>query len=189
MDQFVGGLIKRLRKKRKMTLQLLGESTNLSVSYLSLMERGHTSPTVENLHKICRALDITMVDLFERLEDNQNCIKKENRRIIFDEPGSLRYEAISEGVRQITGMCMYVYDNLAHESSPHVADELGVVLQGSMVFTLNGIDYTLKEDDSIYVPAGSLHIFQKNSECPCVSFWASLSVTYSSLRAPNTLRS
>ncbi|MDR3322560.1 MAG: helix-turn-helix domain-containing protein [Synergistaceae bacterium] len=178
MDLFVGALTKKLRKARGMTLQYLGQSTNLSVGYLSLMERGQTSPTVASLHKICQALNVTMADLFANLESDKKCIKNNERRVIFDEPNSLRYEAVTEGSRPFTSIFMSVFDDSVHESSPHVADECGFILQGSMILTIDGLSYSLEKWDSIYVTAGSIHTFHKTSDCPCISLWSAPSVTY-----------
>ena len=186
MDQFVGNFVKKLRKKRRMTLKSLSELTNLSPGYLSLIERGHSSLTITNLHKICQALQITMPGLFAHLEDTQKYVKKENRRIIFEEPDSIRYEALTEGARPISVICMHIYDNTTHHSSPHVADEWGLVLEGSMSFAFGEQEYILNAGDSIYIPAGNLHVYQKTSDIPCISVWVTLNLTGEGRPAPSS---
>ena len=50
-----------------MTLKELAELTQLSVGYLSILERGLSNPTIANLHKICNALNITMANLLSNI--------------------------------------------------------------------------------------------------------------------------
>lgn len=68
-DQAIGNMIKLCRRKKQITLQVLSEQTGLSVSYLSTLERGLSSPTIANLNLICEALGITMADLILKLDE------------------------------------------------------------------------------------------------------------------------
>jgi mannose-6-phosphate isomerase-like protein (cupin superfamily) len=47
---------------------------------------------------------------------------------------------------------------------PHPVDEVYCVIRGDGMINVNGKDYPIKEGTSIYVPAGTEHRFQKNSE-------------------------
>ena len=172
----IGEYIKRIRKSRKITLQQMSEATGLSVGYLSLMERGMNNPTISNLHKVCKMLNTTLADLFTNLEENRTCVKKNERKIIIDVPGSIRYEAVTEGKRPINCTCVTIYDNNDHEIGKHISDEHGVVLQGSLSITIEGVTYDLEEGDAIYIPVGSRHSLRKTSECDCISIWTSISV-------------
>jgi transcriptional regulator with XRE-family HTH domain len=60
-----GGLIKRLRKDRKLTLQELGDQTGLSPSFLSLVERNKAVPSIVSLVNIARAFEVS-IDEFIR---------------------------------------------------------------------------------------------------------------------------
>src|SRR5262245_32588337 len=59
----IGTRIRDLRKMKAMPLRTLAESTGLSMSMLSLVERGKTSPSIGTLIAICSALDVHMGDL------------------------------------------------------------------------------------------------------------------------------
>jgi transcriptional regulator with XRE-family HTH domain len=56
-----------------MTQEDLSERARISVSFLSMIERGERSPHLETLAKIADALDVRMADLFssgeEQMED------------------------------------------------------------------------------------------------------------------------
>lgn len=172
MDTRLGERIKQIRKGKKWTLQDLSEASGLSISYLSLLERGLNSPTIANLQKICQSLNITFNELISSLDDDKIFIPKEQRRTIFEDSGSVLYEAISEGNRHIKSICMTIFDSEEHASDRHIADEMGFIIEGSMDMTVDGKVYHMREGDALYISANSLHSFQKTSKGPCVSVWA-----------------
>lgn len=172
MEARIGELIKQIRKDQKLTLQDLSEASGLSVSYLSILERGGNSPTIASLQRICQALNITFNELLLSLDDHKVFIKKKDRRVIFDENDGVLYEAVTEGDRHIKSICMTVFDTLDHPSDKHIADEFGFVVSGSMTLTVEGIPYEMEPGDSLYICANSLHSFRKTSPEPCISIWS-----------------
>lgn len=54
----IGPTLKNLRKDRKLTLKQLAEETGVSISFLSQVERGKSSVTLESLRKIADALHV-----------------------------------------------------------------------------------------------------------------------------------
>ena len=59
----IGQRIKEIRKSKSITIQKLSQFTDLSVGYLSNLERNQASPTLNNLQRICVALGISIRDL------------------------------------------------------------------------------------------------------------------------------
>ena len=69
----VGRRIRQLRVSRvgaRMTQEDLSERARISVSFLSMIERGERSPHLETLAAIAEALEVRMVDLFESSNDD-----------------------------------------------------------------------------------------------------------------------
>ena len=62
----VGRRIRQLRMSRpaRMTQEDLSERARISVSFLSMIERGERSPHLETLAAIAEALEVRMADLF-----------------------------------------------------------------------------------------------------------------------------
>ena len=63
-DSKVGLKIKELRLAQKMTLKELSEKTDLSISFLSMVERGITSATLVSLNKIANAFNVDLSTFF-----------------------------------------------------------------------------------------------------------------------------
>lgn len=59
----LGERIRELRRQEEETLVELGDGTGLSVSYLSDLERGRTSPSLQTLQTLAAHFDLTVTDL------------------------------------------------------------------------------------------------------------------------------
>jgi transcriptional regulator with XRE-family HTH domain len=57
-NQDLGLAIRELRRSRGMTLEVLASAAGMHVTYLSRVERAHSSPTWEKLVGLARALDV-----------------------------------------------------------------------------------------------------------------------------------
>jgi transcriptional regulator with XRE-family HTH domain len=73
----VGRKIKSLRTERrggKLTQGVISERAHISVSFLSMIERGERSPSIETLGEIAEGLGVSMAELFqsndEAVDDN-----------------------------------------------------------------------------------------------------------------------
>jgi transcriptional regulator with XRE-family HTH domain len=171
----IGENIKGIRKSKGFTLQDISDATELSLGYLSKLERNLSSPTIANLQKICSALDITMTELVSSFEDDKILVKKNDRKTIFESKTKVKYEMTTEGARNLEGVCMIVDDNSKENISyKHRTDEFGIVTKGSMEMTINGSKYLLEEGDAIYIEAESAHSFKKIGKGECISYWTYL---------------
>lgn len=60
-----GRRLRELRVAKGFTQEQLSEKARLSVDFLSLIERGRSAPSFENLEALSRALDARVSDLFD----------------------------------------------------------------------------------------------------------------------------
>lgn len=60
--------LRELRKQNKSTLKELSNATDLSISYLSDIERGRTTPSLETIKTIANAFEISVVDLLSGVD-------------------------------------------------------------------------------------------------------------------------
>ena len=58
MEASIGNTIRQLRSHRGLTLKDMAEATDLSLSYLSLIERNKRDPSLSNLKKISKIFDL-----------------------------------------------------------------------------------------------------------------------------------
>jgi transcriptional regulator with XRE-family HTH domain len=55
--------VRRLRSKEKLSQKALADKVRISVSYVSMLERGQRSPPLETIEKMARALRVSPASL------------------------------------------------------------------------------------------------------------------------------
>lgn len=55
--------VRRLRAKKKLSQKALAEKVGISVSYVSMLERGQRSPPLETIERMAKALSVTPASL------------------------------------------------------------------------------------------------------------------------------
>jgi transcriptional regulator with XRE-family HTH domain len=61
--QLVAENLKAQRSKKKLTQETLAEKAGLSVSYISMLERGERTPPLDTLELLAKALGVTPTQL------------------------------------------------------------------------------------------------------------------------------
>jgi len=70
LRESLGAAIRERRKSLSLTLQQMSTRTDVSLGYLSQIELGKNSASIETLYRICLALGIKMADLFQAVQKN-----------------------------------------------------------------------------------------------------------------------
>ena len=68
----IGERIKKSRNEKGLSLRELASKVDLSASFLSQIEQGKASPSIENLKKIATSLDVKVSYLIEDEEETRN---------------------------------------------------------------------------------------------------------------------
>lgn len=64
----IGQRIREKRREKKMTLKHIADASDLSVTYLSDVERGTTQPSLKTLGRVAEALSLTVTDLMDGVD-------------------------------------------------------------------------------------------------------------------------
>lgn len=171
----LGNKIKVLRKSRGITLQQLSEATDLSMGYLSNLERDTTSPTISSLLKICEVFNIDISSFLSPLIEEKILVKKDERREMFySDTSKVKFEAISEKKGALKGYCITIKPggNYGEVSRGHIQDELCMVIQGSMEIYVSEEKYILNEGDTIYIAANAPHQYKNIGDIDCIFYSA-----------------
>lgn len=149
----VGNQIRALRGSRNLTLQALAESTGLSSSMLSLVERGKTSPSIGTLVAISSALGVHMSDLFDDKHEKfqEPVTRMEDQQVYVTALGVKRRVAKIDNERG-TELVINEYEpgtGSGAEPIHHSGYEYGIVLEGRLRVEVSGEPYDLKPGDCI----------------------------------------
>lgn len=169
----IGKRFKKRRKEKDITIKSLAEYTGLSVGYLSNLENGVNSPTLENLAKICEALDSRITDMITDEAPGKTVIRKADCTIN-DYPQYNQQVSVIDFKRdnQIYEI-ITVYPGKVNETPGwrHMYSETCTVIQGTLTVKMEGAIYQLEQGDSIYIPEKHKHAIYNESSESCISYW------------------
>lgn len=165
----LGEKLRELRIKRDLTLKQVSDETQLSLSFLSLLERDKVSVSVDNLEILARCYGIRLVNLFQGLRSNAAQV---TRRAQLDEmlsraaPGKSVFALLSDRAdAQMEPMVVRI--GAGHGDSQfrtHDGDTLVYVLEGQVrLLSERGEDILLEAGDSAYYPGFPGHRFANAS--------------------------
>lgn len=169
----LGTRIREIRKERGYTIKSMSEYTGLSVGYLSTVEQGKTSLTINNLMQICETLRVDPAWLLTPETEKKMIVRKEETRTALFPELKQKLQIIEFGYNHQMYEYITIEPGEAEESQQfrHLYDEAGTVVKGIMSVEIEGEIFRLKEGDSIYIRTNQLHRIFNEQDVECVSFW------------------
>jgi transcriptional regulator with XRE-family HTH domain len=162
----LGKRLREIRKQKKITLQNLSDKSQCSINYLSQLERGLNSPTIETLRKIVDALDVKLHDLFSenQIEDLPKVIRKEERQTFYQNLSRVTYYALCSSAAQefLDSFIIKISPGANIGYSPHKEEgtEFIFVLSGKIDLIYDGHSLRLSSGDSISFNTEKNHYFK-----------------------------
>ncbi len=146
----------KIRKRRgdfDLSLRDLAQRTSLTASYLSQIERGITSPSLNSLRKISEALKVPLLFFLADTAKQSPVIRADARPYINLEHSSVRYQLLTPDIEHkmevVCGTMESCTGNVVRPLSVPT-EEFIVVLSGSLMVGIDEEDYTLNAGDTIY---------------------------------------
>jgi len=171
MDE-LGRAIRERRQRKGWTLQKLASLTDLSVSFLSQVERGLSSLSIVSLHTVCEALDL---DASRLLSEGRVPTRKTGGAPIVphadqlfiriaSSPVTYRYLSGDFPDRQIEALVNEFPPDYHYPPATHAGEEFGYVLEGRLVLHIEGEGFPLGPGDSYHFQATRLHGYETSPE-------------------------
>ena len=155
--------IKQLRFEHGMTLKELSEKADLSVSFLSQVERGTSSLALTSLKKIADAFGVKMIHFFEETDNLNYAVKKQDQKPFKIESSDSTYIRLSNNFadRKIEPFLVTIKPNQKEvESVTHPGEEFYFVLEGAVLLTVDQTEYYLRKGEAIHFPSSLPHIWE-----------------------------
>lgn len=188
----LGEQVRKIRKKREITLKELAEKTGLSIGYISQIERNLTDPSLSTLRKLSAALDVPTY-LFMGGENSTGLTTRKGDVIILSQPhSSIRYHLLTP---MPTGEFVPQSLVIRFELEPHSQDgDLPVIHPSEEIILLEQgeLDVVI-ESETIHLQAGDTTVIRSNLPHtvinPTGTLATGLSVFTPAIWFPNTRRS
>jgi len=166
LSHVLGARLKRLRIQRRLTLQEVGASVELSHSFLSMLERGQADVSLARLHRLASFYGVPLSELLvEDLDATTPRVIDANEGDLVERmPGmTLRLLPIARSLGlQVVHMCL---EPGAGPSTPvsHDGEDFFWVLTGEVRLTYGSDEYVLKKGQSVLYTARVHHFFSNTS--------------------------
>src|SRR5438477_2108797 len=153
----IGGHLRQLRVKRKLSLAQVARAAGISVGFLSALERSQMSASVGTLRKLARFYKTNILDFFDAKTSNSHLVRPEKRKVLEAGPG-VRMELLAWGNAVMEPHLFRIAPKAGSgESYSHEGEEFLYVLRGELDISLQDEAYRLKPGDSFYFESATPH--------------------------------
>lgn len=159
----IGMKIKKLRSQKGITLKVLGEKSQLSVGFLSQLERGLTTIAVDSLERIAEILDVHLTYFFDYpLKRKSKILRSYEQEIIDIEEGNNINYCLSTNLddKHLVPRLIELFPQKNEEeiiSYMHEGEEFVYVLEGILTIYIDGESYDVYPGDSIHMNSNVAH--------------------------------
>ncbi|MGM8932507.1 cupin domain-containing protein [Salinicola halophyticus] len=176
--QGFGPQLRALRLSRKLSIRQLAELSGVTHPFISMVERGRSSPSVSSLKRILDCLGVTLSDFFSG--SHEPAERRESRPIFYraDElveladGNSLSYRQVGAHLHGAAMMILHERYAPGADTGPdpyrHEAEEGGVVVEGRLEMTVDGEVRILETGDAYYFDSRLPHRMRNPFEDVCV---------------------
>ncbi|MCI1591019.1 helix-turn-helix domain-containing protein [Heyndrickxia oleronia] len=152
--------IRELRQQQGLTLKELSENTNLSVGFLSQVERGTSSLAITSLKKIADSLGVEMSYFFQQEMNNNYVVKLDDHRVFQVDGNESKYVKVSGNFQGRSMESLIVTLRPFQQdiqTSSHPGEEFHYVLKGQVIIHVDNNEYVLNAGESIHFPSEKVH--------------------------------
>jgi len=163
----IGSVIKAVRKDRRMTLAQLSSKSGVALATLSRMENNRMTGTLASHIAICKALDITLSDLYKDLPASRKTVEaqtKKSRTAVYVHDKTATSEMLASKVADKKMMPMLVKiqpgGTTRVDETKTGVEKFVYVLSGKIDATVGAEKYQLARGDTLYFEASLPHYFK-----------------------------
>ncbi|MCK4503142.1 MAG: helix-turn-helix domain-containing protein [Desulfuromonadales bacterium] len=177
IKKMIGRKLKASRLKRDKTIQELAGMSKVSSNMISRIERGLTIPSVEILMKLADSLGLSISYFVEEAEKGNTVVftpANQGEPIFFFEDKH-KIVSLTQGLRD-PGFSVFIdtieaYCDSGEGGMVHTGEEFAMVLDGSLDFNIEGIDYHLDAGDSLSFKAALPHSWRNSNNRQTEVLW------------------
>lgn len=157
----IGEKLRNLRIQKNLTQEELGERTDLSKGYISQLERGLSSPSMETFFSILEVLGVSPEEFFRQEASSLQIVySAEDHTIYFDEENGYELEwLVSDSNEKEMEPVLLTFESAGEYKTfePSLSETFIFVLEGELELILGEKSYFAKAGQSVYYQATKQH--------------------------------
>ncbi|MEL6211643.1 MAG: XRE family transcriptional regulator [Pseudomonadota bacterium] len=175
LEVWIGEQVRTFRVALGMTLAELARSASLSVSMLSKIENGQTSPSLTTLQQLATALNIPLATFFATYDEKRDAsLVRAGEGLTIERRGSRSghlYQLLGASLRNQVSvepfMITLTSESDAYPIFQHEGVEFIYMIEGSVVYRHGETNYELFPGDSLFFDAEAPHGPLEIRSLPC----------------------
>ncbi len=172
----IGNKIRRLRLQRGLTQEELANRCELSKSFISLLERDLTSPSLDTLSDLLETLGSDLPTFFR--EQDEKLVFGAEDIFVKEDPegmkGLIKWLIPSAQKNQMEPILVELGPGgETDEDDPHEGEEFGYVLSGTIKIVLGDRAERVRRDESFYYRPTAPHKLVNAGKGVCKVLWVS----------------
>jgi transcriptional regulator with XRE-family HTH domain len=174
----LGAMLRRLRTERKLSLSEVAQKAEISVGFLSAVERSNMTASVATLRKLARFYKINILDLFQPSESNPYLVRPADRKVLAGGKG-VRMELLAWGNTAMEPHLFRIAPGAGSgESYSHHGEEFLHVIHGELEIIIAGQKHSLKAGDSLYFDSSMPHDWKNPGKTEASVLWVNTPPTF-----------
>jgi DNA-binding XRE family transcriptional regulator len=187
----LGRRLRYFRRVKNLTLHGLAAGAGCSASLLSRIENDRVTPSLTTLHRLCRALDISVAALLTEAEVQTCVVYGPGER-----PSHIRSEVVGSEIVEGDGSTAeslvpfanarllegFVISLSANRKMcgpfEHDGEEVGYVLEGELKLIVGGKPYVIPQGGSFFFRSDLPHFYGANGRRACRVIWVNTPPTF-----------
>jgi len=172
----IGKRIKRLRLANDLTQDELALRADLTKGFISLLERDHTSISIEALVQILEVLGSSLSEFFRDLEMGEQKVvfRLDDRVLVLGEGDEETIELLIPGAQcnMMDPVLVTIEPGRASTDSGHEGEEFGMVLSGTVTLEMEGYkDQRVRKGECFYFKADRPHVVINKGRRTATVLW------------------
>src|SRR5436305_5650906 len=174
----IGGHLRQLRSRRRLSLAEVAEAVGISVGFLSALERSQMSGSVGTLRRLARFYKTNILNFLDASEASQRQVRPAERKVLEAGVG-VRMELLAWG-NTVMEPHLFRIAPEAGSGDPysHEGEEFIYVLRGDLEIAVNGEEYRLKPGDSFYFESATPHRWKNPGRKETLLLWVNTPPTF-----------
>lgn len=157
----LGTLLRQRRKALRMTMKTVAIKAGLTEGFISQIERGISTPSLVTLYKIANVLGTSVDTFLDHTPPAEHSIvsRAESRQGYNIETKERVYEIVERGFpgALLNGCITHIPPGYVSEMTSHEGEDFLYLIEGEILYEINGKEYYLKAGDTLHFPSSLPH--------------------------------